>query len=49
MKIKGRDIRFFLLGIFTMFIIETVMNWENTKQVVKDSATEELKKIESEK
>jgi len=49
MKIKGRDILFFLLGIFTIFMIETIMNWEHTKQIIKTSAKEELKQIEAEK
>jgi len=49
MKIKGRDVLFFLLGIFTLFMIETIINWEHTKQVLKNSTTEEIKKIESEK
>ena len=49
MKIKGRDILFFFLGVFTVFVIDTVVNWEHTKQVVKDSITDELQKIETEK
>lgn len=49
MKIKGRDILFFLLGVFTLFIIDTVVNWKHTKQVVKNSMTDELQKIKAEK
>tara|TARA_R110001583_G_scaffold171794_1_gene325524 strand:- start:80 stop:229 length:150 start_codon:yes stop_codon:yes gene_type:complete len=49
MKIKGRDVLFFFLGIVTILIIETAMNWNETKQLIKDSATDELKKIENEK
>tara|TARA_R110001583_G_scaffold171794_1_gene325525 strand:- start:248 stop:385 length:138 start_codon:yes stop_codon:yes gene_type:complete len=32
MKITGRDVKFFFLGIFTLFIIDTVMNWEEVKE-----------------
>ncbi len=27
-KITKRDVTFFLLGILTLFIIETIWNWE---------------------
>ena len=30
MKITRRDIKFFLLGILTMFVIETLYDWEGT-------------------
>ena len=49
MKIKGRDIWFFLLGIFTLFIIETIIDWDGTKQSLKNGYEQEMKKIESEK
>lgn len=49
MKIKVRDILFFFLGIITVLIIDTAMNWNETKQLVKESASVELKKIEAEK
>jgi len=31
MKISKRDIGFFALGIFTLFLIETISDWEGTK------------------
>lgn len=49
MKIKGRDVLFFFLGIVAILIIDTAMNWNETKQLVKESASDELKKIEAEK
>lgn len=32
MKITKRDISFFILGILTLFIVETILNWEEVKQ-----------------
>jgi len=32
MKIKARDVKFFLLGIFTLFVIDTIMNWDEAKE-----------------
>ena len=32
MKIKGRDIRFFFLGVLTILIIETILNWNDSKK-----------------
>lgn len=29
-KISKRDVKFFLLGIFTLFLIESIWNWEAT-------------------
>ena len=29
-KITKRDVLFFFLGIFTLFIIESVWDWDNT-------------------
>jgi hypothetical protein len=37
MKITERDIAFFLLGIFTIFVIESVMDWEGTKKSFKNA------------
>jgi hypothetical protein len=28
-KITGRDMKFFLLGLLTFFLIELVWNWDN--------------------
>ena len=36
MKITRRDLKFFLLGILTVFLLETVLNWEDTKKAFKD-------------
>ena len=36
MKITTRDIAFFMLGIFTIFIIETLVDWEGSKKSFKD-------------
>lgn len=36
MKITRRDIKFFLLGILTMFILETVFDWEGSKKSFMD-------------
>ena len=49
MKIKGRDVLFFLLGIFTIFMIETIIDWDGTKESFKNGFEQEMKKIESEK
>ena len=35
-KISKRDIKFFLLGIFTFFIIETVWNWDESVEALKN-------------
>lgn len=32
MKITKRDISFFILGILTLFIVETILKWEEVKQ-----------------
>lgn len=32
MKITQRDVSFFILGFFTFFLIETIMDWEGTKE-----------------
>lgn len=31
-KITGRDVTFFLLGVFIMFTIEIVLDWDNCKE-----------------
>lgn len=36
MKITKRDIVFFALGIFTIFIIESIIDWDSTKKSLKD-------------
>lgn len=35
MKITGRDMKFFLLGVLTIFVINTIMDWEGTKESLK--------------
>jgi hypothetical protein len=37
MKITKRDIAFFAFGIFTLFIIETIVDWEGNKKSFKDA------------
>ena len=32
MKIKKRDIKFFILGILAFLIVDTIMNWNNAKK-----------------
>jgi len=36
MKITGRDVKFFLLGVLTIFVINTIMDWEGAKKSFKD-------------
>jgi len=36
MKITKRDIKFFALGLLTLFIIESIVDWEGTQQAIKD-------------
>jgi|TARA_B110000114_G_C14788551_1_gene275774 hypothetical protein len=50
MKITKRDVTFFLLGIFIIFIIESVMNWEGTKKSLNDGFNDgksNFEKVES--
>ena len=35
MKIKLRDLLFFVLGLFTLYAIETITNWDETKESIK--------------
>lgn len=35
MKITKRDVKFFVLGFFTLFLIETIMDWEGSKESFK--------------
>jgi hypothetical protein len=37
MKINTRDLTFFILGILTLFIVESIMNWEESKKSFKES------------
>ena len=37
MKITTRDLTFFILGILTLFIVESIMNWEESKKSFKES------------
>lgn len=30
MKISGRDVRIFMLGFITFFILESIYNWESS-------------------
>ncbi|MBL4746727.1 MAG: hypothetical protein JKY08_10210 [Flavobacteriaceae bacterium] len=32
MKIKAKDVKIFLLGMFTLFVINTIMNWDEAKE-----------------
>jgi len=32
MKITKRDVRFFILGFLTLFLVESIMDWEGTKE-----------------
>lgn len=36
MKITKRDIKFFVLGILTVFIIDIIMDWEGAKKSFKE-------------
>ena len=36
MKIKKRDLAFFFLGILTFFVIESIYDWEGTKEAFRD-------------
>ncbi len=36
MKITKRDVAFFLLGLLTLFLIEAIVDWEDTTQSFKD-------------
>jgi hypothetical protein len=35
MKITGRDVKFFLLGVLTIFVLETIMDWDGAKESFK--------------
>jgi len=48
MTIKKRDIGFFILGLFTFFVIETVMNWSEIKDNMIQSGEDEIEKIKIE-
>jgi len=37
MKITTRDFTFFILGILAIFIVESIMNWEDSKKSFKES------------
>lgn len=36
MKITKRDIKFFVLGLFTMIIVDIISDWEGSVQSFKD-------------
>lgn len=36
MKITKRDIGFFFLGFLTLFLIETILDWEGTKKAINE-------------
>ena len=44
MKITGRYVKIFFLGIFTVFIIDTVMNWDETKATFINALNESFEK-----
>ena len=35
MKISGRDIKIFMLGFFSFFIVESIYNWESSVKAFK--------------
>lgn len=35
MKITKRDILFFIIGVLTMFVFESVYDWQGTKAAIK--------------
>lgn len=39
-----RDLLFFILGIFTLFIIEAIVDWEETKNSFNESYNKAIKK-----
>lgn len=49
MKIKGRDIRFFFLGVLTILIIETILNWGDSKKSFIRGVEDGLRQTEIEK
>ena len=48
-KITKRDVFFFFIGIFTMLIIESVWDWENTVKAFKAGANAASGKAEIER
>jgi hypothetical protein len=48
MKITKRDFGYFVLGLFTFFLIESIMDWEGTKKSF-NNGWNSAHKIESEK
>ena len=36
MKIAGRDVKVFILGVLTVIIIDTIMDWEGAKESFKE-------------
>jgi hypothetical protein len=48
MKITNRDIKFYFLGILTVFIIDIIMDWEGAKKSFKEGY-ESVYKSEAEK
>lgn len=40
MKITKRDIKFFILGLLSFFIIETALSWNNVKKEIKQGYTD---------
>ena len=44
MKKTGRYIKYFFLGIFTIFIINIVMNWEEAKATFNNAFNESFEK-----
>jgi len=49
MKITGRDLKFFFLGILTLFIIDTIMDWDGAKKSFRDGFNDGYNKTESQK
>lgn len=48
MKFTKRDLGYFVLGLFTFFLIESILDWKGTKKSFTDGWNS-VHKIESEK
>ena len=40
LKITKRDVLFFFVGVFTVIIIDTVVNWEDSKEAFREGFEE---------
>ena len=46
MRIKKRDVMFFIFGVLTFLIVDTIMNWDDAKESFKEGYND-ARKIES--